>query len=320
MIAFLAEYDALVGIGHACGHNLFAANSSLAAAGLKSVIDEVGGEVRVYGTPGEEGGENSSAKCSFVREGFFKDVDIALCAHPADRNAVSSNLLAIIPLTVRFFGKPAHSAASPEQGINALDAVIQVFNGVNALRQHVTPDVRIHGIITSGGDAPNIVPEFAEAKFYLRANTKKQVEELRIKFDNIVKGAGLQTGARGELIQEENSVDDMVMTRTLDEIYAKNVEDLGYEIDHFGKKSIGSSDVGNVSYVVPTIQPSFRISLDKIVGHTEGFKQAACSEYGLESIRFCSKALAYTALELILDKNLLEEVKRDYQESLKKVI
>ncbi|MGP1568622.1 MAG: M20 family metallopeptidase [Peptoanaerobacter stomatis] len=320
VIAFLAEYDALVGIGHACGHNLFAANSSLAAAGLKSVIDEVGGEVRVYGTPGEEGGENSSAKCSFVREGFFKDVDIALCAHPADRNAVSSNLLAIIPLTVRFFGKPAHSAASPEQGINALDAVIQVFNGVNALRQHVTPDVRIHGIITSGGDAPNIVPEFAEAKFYLRANTKKQVEELRIKFDNIVKGAGLQTGARGELIQEENSVDDMVMTRTLDEIYAKNVEALGYEIDHFGKKSIGSSDVGNVSYVVPTIQPSFRISLDKIVGHTEGFRQAACSEYGLESIRFCSKALAYTALELILDKNLLEEVKKDYQESLKKVI
>ena len=319
VIAFLAEYDALPGIGHACGHNLFGANSSLAAAGLKSVIDEVGGEIRVYGTPGEEGGENSAAKESYVRKGLFNDIDVALCAHPADHNAATGSLLAIIPLTVKFYGKPAHSAAAPEQGINALDAVIQVFNGVNALRQHVTPDVRIHGIITYGGDAPNIVPEYAEAKFYLRAGTKKRVEDLRKRFADIVTGAGLQTGARPELLQEENNVDDMVITKTLDEIYIKNIKEIGEEIERVPKKGIGSSDVGNVSYVVPTIQSTFKISEGKLIGHTEEFKQAACSEYGLEAIRNCSKALAYTGLDLILNKNLLDEVKKDHKESLKKV-
>lgn len=320
VIVYLAEYDALVGIGHACGHNLFGANSLISASAIKNIIDEVGGEVRVYGTPGEEGGENGSAKGSFVREHFFDDVDVALCAHPSDRNSVSTSSLAIDPVVVQFFGKPAHSSASPWDGINALDAVIQVFNSVNALRQHVTDDVRIHGIITKGGDAPNIVPEFAEAKFYLRANTKKQVQELRFKFENIVKGAALQTGATFKLEQYGNSVDDMVITPLLDDIYAKHVEELGYEIDRIGKKSIGSSDVGNVSYVVPTIQPNFKISTDPIIGHTQGFKEAARSEYGLESIRFCSKALAYTALDLLLDSKLLEYIKKQHQQSISKLL
>lgn len=152
VLAFLAEYDALEGLGHGCGHNLFGTTSLLAAAALKQVIDETGGEIRVYGTPGEEGGENGSAKGSFVREGFFQDVDAALCVHPgANTHKVTGRSLGCAPVDIEFWGKAAHAAGSPEKGINALDAVIQVYNSINALRQHLPGDVRIHGIITNGG-------------------------------------------------------------------------------------------------------------------------------------------------------------------------
>ena len=146
VMVFLAEYDALVGLGHGCGHNLFGATSSLAAAALKSVIDEVGGEVRLYGTPGEEGGENGSAKGSFVREGYFKDVDAALSAHPGVGHRLTEKTLGCVPIDIEFWGKASHAAAAPEQGINALDALIQTYNSINALRQHLSDDVRIHGI------------------------------------------------------------------------------------------------------------------------------------------------------------------------------
>lgn len=318
-VVFLAEYDALEKIGHACGHNLFGVNSILAALGVKSVIDEIGGEVRVYGTPGEEGGENGSSKGSFVREGHFDDVDFALCAHPGATNSKTSPSLAVAPVIIKFYGKPAHAAASPEEGINALDALILTYNGINALRQHVTSDVRIHGIITKGGDAPNIVPEYAEARFYLRANTKKQVSELRRKIDKIVEGAQLMTGAQGTVELSQNEVDDMVLCPLLDEIYAKNISELGWEFNYQNKKGIGSSDVGNVSYAVATIQPTFKISTDDIIAHTEGFKKAACSEYGLEAMRFSSKALAYSAIDLFLDNELLNKVKQEHKNSLNKV-
>ncbi len=150
VLVFLAEYDALQGLGHGCGHNLFGAMSALAAASLKQVVDAVGGEIRVYGTPGEEGGENGSAKGSFVREGFLKDVDAALCVHPiGGKSLVTAPSLGCAPVDIEFWGKSAHAAANPEAGINALDALILTYNGINALRQHVTPDVRIHGIISA---------------------------------------------------------------------------------------------------------------------------------------------------------------------------
>lgn len=162
-IVFYAEYDALPGIGHACGHNLFGATSALAAVGLQAVIDQVGGEIRVYGTPGEEGGENGSAKGSFVRNGFFRDVDVALGAHPGYQHGPTRASLANDPVDVEFFGKASHAASAPEKGINALDAIIQVYNASNALRQHLTDDVRIHGVITNGGQAANVVPDYASA-------------------------------------------------------------------------------------------------------------------------------------------------------------
>lgn len=317
VLVFLAEYDALAGLGHGCGHNLFGATSSLAASALKQATDETGGEVRVYGTPGEEGGENGSAKGSFVREGFFRDVDAALCVHPGNRHEASGKNIACLPVDIEFWGKPAHAAAAPEQGINALDALILTYNGINALRQHVTPDVRIHGIITHGGDAPNIVPEYAAAKFYFRAATVPKLEALYERIGKIVEGAEQMTGAKGRMRPYQNRIDNMVPTPSFDAVYGKELALLGHILlSPDTGCGIGSSDVGNVSQVVPTIQPSICITDGPTPWHSEASKAAAKSEKGLASIVLGAKALALTALDLIEDPILLEKIRQDHQKAL----
>ena len=231
VMVFLAEYDALVGLGHGCGHNLFGATSSLAAAALKSVIDEVGGEVRLYGTPGEEGGENGSAKGSFVREGYFKDVDAALSAHPGVGHRLTEKTLGCVPIDIEFWGKASHAAAAPEQGINALDALIQTYNSINALRQHLSDDVRIHGIIVNGGQAPNTVPDYAAAKFYLRAAAASTLKDVYAKVERIVEASAMAMGAKGSMKPYQNWVENMVPTPSFDAVYAKNLELFGETAD-----------------------------------------------------------------------------------------
>lgn len=317
VVVLYAEYDALVGIGHACGHNLFGATSSLAAVGLKEVIDEVGGEIRVYGTPGEEGGENGSAKGSFVREGFMDDVDFALGVHPGYEHGLTAANLAVAPVDVEFFGKAAHASGAPELGINALDAVIQVYNASNALREHLPQDVRIHGIITNGGEAPNVVPEYASARFYLRAASKPVLEDVYQKFENIVKGAALQTGADYKFGLFQNNVDNIVPTPLFDEVYENNLNRYGEFIPQLAEKGgKGSSDVGNLSQVVPTIQPNIKISNEFIAGHSIEFREASKSELGLQSIELGAKVLASTALDIILDPELLEKIKQQHAENI----
>ena len=321
VICFLAEFDALPGIGHACGHNLFGTTSSLAASALKEVIDEVGGEIRVYGTPGEEGGENGSAKGSFVREGFFIDVDAAICVHPSTYYSKTSLSLANDPVDIKFYGRASHAAAAPDKGINALDAVIQTYNAINALREHLPQDVRIHGVITNGGVAANVVPEFASARFYLRAATRPTLNEVYQKVENIVKGAALQTGCTYEFGLFQNSVDNTVQTPSFDDIYFKHVsalnipeKDISLEIP----TSLGSTDVGNVSQVIPTIQPTISISDEYIAGHSIEFREASKSKKGLASIALGAELLARTALDLITDPALLETIKQEHQENLAK--
>lgn len=313
VVVFYAEYDALEGIGHACGHNLFGATSSLAAVSLKEVIDEVGGEIRVYGTPGEEGGENGSAKGSFVREGFLDDVDFALGVHPSYRHGLTSANLAVAPVDVEFFGRSSHAAGAPELGINALDAVIQVYNASNALREHLPSDVRIHGIITNGGQAPNVVPDYASARFYLRAASKPVLDDVYKKFENIVKGAALQTGAEYKFGLFQNAVDNIVPTPLFDEVYEENLNRYGEYIPKVEKTGgKGSSDVGNLSQVVPTIQPYIKISEEFIAGHSIEFREAAKSELGLSSIALGAKVLATTALDVISNPELLEQIKNQH--------
>lgn len=315
VICFLAEYDALTGIGHGCGHNLFGATSSLAAASLKSVVDETGGEIRVYGTPGEEGGENGSAKGSFVREGYFKDVDAALCVHPATKpqHELTGKNLGCVPVDIEFFGVSAHAAGEPEKGVNALDALILTYTAINALRQQLTDDVRIHGIITHGGTAPNAIPDYAAAKFYLRAASQKGLEEVYGKVEKIVEGAALQTGARGSMKPYQNWVENMVPTPSLDAIYEKYLNEFGEQITHLENPPLGgSSDVGNVSQVVPTIQPTIAITDREIRGHSAEMVEASKSEKGLDSIALGAKVLALVGLELITDPDQLNKVKEDH--------
>lgn len=317
-LVFLAEYDALAGLGHACGHNLFGATSALAAAALRQVIDEVGGEVRVYGTPGEEGGENGSAKGSFVREGFLEDVDAALCVHPSTGgHYLTTRTLGCAPVDIEFWGRAAHAANSPQDGINALDGLILTYNGLNALRQHLTSDVRIHGIIVNGGDAPNIVPEYARARFYLRAASAPRLEEVYQKAVRVVEGAAAMTGARGRLQPYQNRVENTVVTPAFDAVYQKHLEAFGECVRPVTvQDEMGSSDVGNISQVVPTIQPHISIADEAIPAHGPAFCQAACSPKGLDSIALGAKVLALTALDLLVDPDLLERIRREHRLAL----
>ena len=313
-LVFLAEYDALNGIGHACGHNLFGATSCLAAAALKQVLDEVGGEIRVYGTPGEEGGENGSAKGSFVQEGFFRDVDAALCVHPgSDRHQLTHEEIACAPIRIEFRGKAAHASSAPSEGINALDALILVFNAVGLLRQQLPQDVRIHGIITKGGDAPNIIPDYTEAKFFVRAVTVKRMMEVYHKMEQITEGAALQTGCKGLLEPTQQMVDNIVPTPSFDAVYRRCLESLGEEVSDEDSGPLGSSDVGNVSQVIPVIQPMIRISDVPVAGHSVEKREACRSESGLRSIALGAKALALTALELLEDPLLLQRIREEHR-------
>jgi len=312
-IGFLAEYDALPKIGHACGHNIIGTSSVAAAIAISNLINEIGGKIVVFGTPAEEGGINGSAKATFVKNNLFKDVDACLIVHPWNKNSVTGKCLALDPISFEFFGKSAHAAAAPEEGINALNAVIELFNGINALRQHLTSDIKIHGIITDGGDAPNIVPEYAKAKFFIRAETRKSCNETTEKVINIAKGATLITGAKLKTTFFQNQIDDFLINRPFDMIFAENAKVIGLDMNTSLGYGLGSTDAGNVSYVTPTIQPYLKIGPDDLAPHTTEFCAAAISKEGDKALINASKILALTALTLITDKDKLDAIKEDFK-------
>lgn len=314
-VVFLAEYDALAGLGHGCGHNVFGATSSLASAALKSIVDQIGGEVRVYGTPGEEGGQNGSAKGSFVKKGYLKDVDFALCTHPGSgsEDGLSTRNYACAPVDIEFWGKPAHAAGCPQDGINALDAQILTYAAIGVLRQQLTDRIRIHGVIVEGGTAPNVIPEYTKAKYYIRAADIDTLHELYEKVENIVKGSALQTGCTSSMKLYQNLVENMVLTPALDAIYEKYITELGNTVKHVEDVVMpGSSDVGNISQVVPTIQPHISITDVQIAGHSQDMVNASCSQKAMDAIVKGAKALAFTALELFENPEELAKVKEGH--------
>lgn len=314
-VVFLAEYDALAGLGHGCGHNVFGATSSLAGAALKSIVDQIGGEVRVYGTPGEEGGQNGSAKGSFVKKGYLNDVDFALCTHPGSgsEDGLSTRNYACAPVDVEFWGKPAHAAGCPQDGINALDAQILTYAAIGVLRQQLTDRIRIHGVIVEGGTAPNVIPEYTKAKYYIRAADIDTLHEVYEKVENIVKGSALQTGCTSSMKLYQNLVENMVLTPSLDAIYEKYITELGNTVKHVEDVVMpGSSDVGNISQVVPTIQPHISITDVQIAGHSQDMVNASCSQKAMDAIVKGAKALAWTALELFENPEELVKVKEDH--------
>lgn len=298
-IGYLAEYDALPSLGHACGHNIIGTSSVAAAIALGEVVEEVGGVVKVFGTPAEEGGENGSAKASFVKARVFDGVDAAMMVHPSSYTQRTGRSLAVAPIDFEFFGKPAHASGCPEEGINALGAMISFYNGINALRQQVTSDVRIHGVILDGGTAANIIPDYTRARFYLRAATRESLEVLTKRVVNVAEGAALATGCKEKHTYIQNIVEDLVPNEVLEDIFVNCLESLGEKVETTIKKGVGSTDTGNVSHVVPTIHPTIAICETEIPSHTLEFKDAACSLKADRGLLLAAKALALTGLEVL---------------------
>ncbi|MFP3667665.1 M20 family metallopeptidase [Priestia aryabhattai] len=310
-IGFMAEYDALPGLGHACGHNLIGTMSIAAGIGLSKAVAETGGKVYVYGTPAEE---TRGGKVTMAEQGIFNHLDVAMMVHPYYCHQKSGRSLAMDAIQFEFFGKSAHAAAAPHEGINALDGVLQTFNSINALRQHVKPDVRIHGVITEGGKAANVVPDYAVAQFYVRASTRAYVDEVTDKVKACANGAALATGTKLKISNYEFSYDDMQTNQTLSEVYTNNLVSLGVSEQSITEDQgdHGSLDMGNVSQVVPAIHPYIQICDDYFVCHTHEFREAALSEQGREAMILGAQTMALTGYDVLTNPTLLQKIKEEF--------
>ncbi len=314
-IAYMAEYDALPGIGHGCGHNILGATSTGAGITLKNLLDEIGGTVIVFGTPAEE---TNGAKVTYAEKGAFNNVDVAMVCHPSTVHQRSGTSLAMEAIQFEFYGKTSHAASSPEKGINALDGVINTFNNINAMRQHIRSDARIHGVIADGGKAANIVPDYAKAQFYVRAKTKTYLIELVERVKNCARGAAIATGAKLEISNYELSYDNLVTNKKLSDLYCENLSKLTDAKIHDQDNSFGSLDAGNVSHICPTIHPYFSITTDEsITGHTIEFAEATKTSYAYEQTKIAIQALAITGAEIITNKELLNEIKEEFNKAEK---
>ncbi|HHW03497.1 MAG TPA: M20 family metallopeptidase [Thermoanaerobacterales bacterium] len=309
-IALLAEYDALPQLGHACGHNLIAAASFGAAAALGKLGDDLAGEVMLVGSPAEE---TDGAKVLLVEKGIFSGVDAAMMVHPGNKTTVYSTSLAMEAIEFTYTGKAAHAAAAPHMGINALDAVIMLFNGINALRQQLRSDVRIHGIITEGGKACNIIPDKAVARFYVRAGEKNYMLKVKEKVIACAKGAELATGAKLSYRNFELPFDNLVTNRTMADLFKQNLKEQGYDDISDEEEGIGSTDMGNVSQVVPAIHPHIAIAEPNVAPHSIEFCQAAGSERGKKAALISAKAMAMTAIDLVEKPELLNKAKEEFR-------
>ena len=309
-VAILGEYDALPGIGHACGHNLIAAGGLGAALAVGSIKAELPGTLIFYGTPAEEGG---GGKVLMIEAGLFDGVDAAIMFHPSANTMVGRGSLAITEVKVEFAGKPAHASGSPEKGINALDAVIQTFNGINALRQHIKDGARIHGIITHGGVKPNIVPEYAAAEFYVRAPENDYRDELLEKLRRCAEGGALAAGATLTWSEVGHAYKAMKPNSLLGERFLRYVVENGIPHNPQKDDSMGSTDMGDVTQAVPGIHAYVQICEDEVAGHSREFADASGSERGAVAMLAAAKALAMTAVDVLTEPGLSERIWEEFR-------
>lgn len=314
-IAFIAEYDALPGYGenksaaHACGHNWIGASTCGAAIVLSKMALPSNATILVIGTPSEE---TTGAKVDLIRLGVFDQVDLAIQCHPENETLIQTRALAMDAIEFAFAGKAAHAAQYPHEGINALDAVQLTFAGINALRQHVKPDVRIHGIVTRGGDAPNIVPSDTACRFYVRSTDRKALNKVTEKVINCAKGAELMTGAKLSVSYFENPFDNLLHLKTLQVLIQVNMTWAGIEdISNEPEALPGSSDIGNVSYVVPTIYANVKTSHGPSV-HEEAFLAEITNPYAMAQLNKTILAMAGAAFEVIENAELLALIKGEH--------
>jgi amidohydrolase len=311
-IAIMCEYDALPSIGHACGHNAIATAGAGAGAALAAVRDRLPkGRVQVIGTPAEEGG---GGKVKLIKAGVFRDVDAAMMCHGWDRWILHQDLLGIVRVAFEFTGRAAHAAADPWEGVNALDAVIQTFNNVAMLRQQVKPSARIHGIVTNGGAAPNIIPESAACLFYVRAADLAYMWELHGRVVACAEGAAKATGAALKVLEYGDSTyEPMKRNETLLEAFRVNLRAIGETETPEVKDRLGSSDVGNVSQVIPCIQPLMKIAPDGTPIHSRAFEAAAATPLARAGTLAAAKAMARTTYDLLADPSLLMKAKQEHK-------
>ncbi|MBL6927811.1 MAG: M20 family metallopeptidase [Rhodospirillales bacterium] len=309
-VAILGEYDALPKIGHGCGHNLIAAAGVGAAAALRQVLGDDAGSIIMVGTPAEEGG---GGKQLLADAGIFDDCDAAMMFHPGQQNLIGQETLGRTKFTLEFFGKTAHAAAGPDQGINALDAMIAAFNGISAFRQQMRSEGRVHGVITHGGDAPNIIPDYTSALFYVRGASIAYRDEIFDRVQKIAEGAALATGTtyKIEVAKPIAALDPMKRNGPLEAAVGANMDALG-ATPEVASPDVGSSDIGNLSHYLPSIQPFLAICGTDVNFHSVEFAAATQSERGRKAMIDAAKMLAMTAYDFLNQPELREQAAADF--------
>ncbi|KAF0445459.1 amidohydrolase [Gigaspora margarita] len=317
VVSFNSEYDALPDIGHACGHNLIAITGVGAAIGLKAVLEkfEIEGIVKLFGTPAEE---SSFGKIDLIEAGAYKDVDVSLMLHPHVHNGAFGNFLALNSTEVEYFGKSAHASGAPWEGINALDAIVLAYNNIGLLRQQNLPTNRVHGIITNGGSAPNVIPDYTSGKFYVRGRTSEDLKLLCSRVQKCFEGAAEATGAKLKT-EWSREVYDVKINSPLATRYET------YSSQRFGTKfpsseqqssiSFGTTDQGNVTYVVPGIHPTYNIfeSPSKVRNHTLEFAKQAETKFAHEKTIEATKSIALVGLDILIDDKFYKEVRKCFE-------
>ena len=304
VVAFAGEYDALPEVGHGCGHNLMCSSSAGAAIASARVLGrQFGGEIRFIGTPAEEAG---NGKVHLIEAGVFDDVDVCLQIHPADTNSAEIACLAVTEVEVTFHGTLAHASADPWLGKNALDAIVLLHTMIAQWRQHLKPGERVHGIITHGGAAPNIVPDLTRGRWYLRTPVDADLDAMVERFGEMARAAASATGCTADIgIDPANRCRTMLNNPTLLEVWRRHMAETGVD-DAPVDPNAGSTDMANVSHEVPTIHPFMAIAPAGTAGHSREFAAYAGGENGDAVLPKAIRILAGTALDLIGDPTLVE--------------
>lgn len=310
-VAVICEYDALPEIGHACGHNVIAAAGAGAGLALRPLMGHLGGTLHVYGTPAEEGG---GGKIAMARAGAFRGLDAAMMIHPADHDLTSMRAIAIHECCASFHGQEAHAAAAPHLGRNALDAAVLSYNAIAALRQHIRPTERIHGVFTHGGDKANIVPKFASMNWYVRSDTLETLAPLKERVAACFAGAAAATGCRVDLVWEDHSYADMRDSEAIVSVFVRNAASVGRQVEAPAASSmvVGSTDMGNVSYLAPSIHPMLRVAPPGVAIHTARFAEYAGGPDGDRAVLDGAKILAMTAIDLLCSSELRSEARQEF--------
>jgi len=307
-VAVLCEYDALPGIGHACGHNIIATAGLGAGLALSGVVEQCDGNLRLMGTPAEEGG---GGKIEMARKGAFEGVDAAMMIHPSDADLARMNAIAVQNLFVKFQGLAAHAAVSPHKGKNALDAAVLGYMNVAALRQHILPTERIHGIFTNAGEKPNIVPRETEMDWYVRSPTIETLQPLKKRVAQCLEGGAVAAGCTVSFDWQGNTFADLVDNVPLLESYVRNAEIFGRKMttEFLPGTGGGSTDMGNISYLVPSIHPMLQVAPSGVSLHSAAFADHAKGEEANRAILDGAKIMAMTAIDMWVSDSLQRQVK-----------